>query len=285
MKSQATGRLSQQDVTYTGQTPKTSELLSMTLTLPRKLTSALLCGLTLTSGLLGLASPYGNGFGPSRYPSPQPIGQGIYFAPKEVTLYEQPTFKAPIVERLSWTEQAKRAVFSKTQNRPVLARSCFLAFYPQLSLAVLPVIQETADGWVEVYYPMGYETTAWVPLKATLQAQEPDALNNEPPHAGVYQTWFEFMRLNAKANGIYWLDGVDTYDQAIRSKPEDTAMLVPTKVIKRMRVMHVRGNWVLVEVVDFDKQKPIGWLRWRDEEGNLMMFPNFSQRQQWVLPM
>jgi hypothetical protein len=32
----------------------------------------------------------------------------------------------------------------------------------------------------------------------------------------------------------------------------------------------------LVEVLDFERNMPIGWIRWRDEDGNLLAFPNLS---------
>ena len=33
---------------------------------------------------------------------------------------------------------------------------------------------------------------------------------------------------------------------------------------------------MLVEVLDFERNTPIGWVRWRDHDGNLMVFPNIT---------
>jgi hypothetical protein len=40
---------------------------------------------------------------------------------------------------------------------------------------------------------------------------------------------------------------------------------------------------MLVEIKDFDHQNPIGWIRWRDEAGRLMVFTNFSQEYMPIL--
>jgi hypothetical protein len=45
-----------------------------------------------------------------------------------------------------------------------------------------------------------------------------------------------------------------------------------------MKVRHLRGNWLLVEALDFENNTPIGWIRWRDDDGNLMVFPNINQQ-------
>jgi len=89
---------------------------------------------------------------------------------------------------------------------------------------------------------------------------------------------------NARAHGIYWLDGVAAYDRALRQNPDDGAKLVPMTVIKDMRVLHARGNWLLVEATDINRQRPIGWIRWRTDAGELLVFTNLAGGRHVVVP-
>ena len=95
-------------------------------------------------------------------------------------------------------------------------------------------------------------------------------------HFGRYQSWLDFMKFNARAHGVYWLNGVSEYHRSIRYKDDDKASFIPVTVIRDLKVRHIRGNWMLVEVVDFERNTPIGWVRWRDHDGNLMVFPNIT---------
>ena len=231
------------------------------------------------------------GFNPNRYPSQQTLGQGIYFAPENTVLYKEPSFQAPIIKQYQWDPTgATTSVMDVLDQVPIRARSCFVTFYPQLKLAMLAVVGENGKGWVEVVYQQhedyGQIQTAWAPLKKTVEkAQSAKATKDWASHWGQYQTWLEFMKLNARPNGVIWLNGVPTYHQSVRSKPQDGAKFIPMTIMKRMRPLHVRGNWLLVEVIDINRQRPMGWLRWRDDDGQLLLFPNFSGQQQYTIPV
>lgn len=244
-----------------------------------------LLALLLGSGLLlqphqGRAAV--NGYGPDRYDAQVTYGQGVYFAPPDLTLYSQPALTAPVVATYQWqADQSPQTVYAAHLQKPVLARSIFLAFYPQLNVAMVPVVGENGQGWVEVVANSATGETAWAPLRSEWAAS---AQQDLPTHFGVFQTWFEYMKLNARTHGIYWLKGVDHYDKAVRMKPEDSAKLVPLFAIKDMRVLHARGNWLLVEVMDLNRQRPMGWVRWRTDDGKLMVFTNLDGVQRVEVP-
>ncbi|MDX2084002.1 MAG: hypothetical protein SFZ03_01265 [Candidatus Melainabacteria bacterium] len=248
----------------------------------------LLVGLVLVDSPIYVpaAHAYGpaQGFGPNQYPSTLPYGQGVYFAPYQTTVYEQPEESAPVVETLAWaSNNTSLMVNSQERQGPVPAKSVFLAFYPSLNIALLPVLGENGNGWAEVVYDLGRNKTGWVQLSATGKRPLSESTST-PEHFGQYQTWLEFMKLNATRNGIYWLGGVSNYHQSPRTAPEDKAKMLNLMVNKGMRVRHVRGNWLLVEVRDMGGQMPMGWIRWRDEEGHLMVFANFARVHQGAFP-
>ena len=249
------------------------------------------------------------GFAPQLYKDGVNYGNGIYFAPYVFSIFSQPDEHSPLIGEFHWSQKTHSNSISvntaHAERRSLSADQVFFSFYPQLDVAMMAVIGENGEGWVEVIYDQAHKKSGWVRLKdqpepnlASLkpkaQAATSDPSQNaltplndsspgDPPHFGVYQTWAEFMKLNTKANGIYWLNGVKEYNRTIRSSDTDDAKLIPVTIIRHMKVKHLRGNWLLVEVLDFENNTPIGWIRWRDDDGNLMAFPNINQQYHPVI--
>ncbi|MBK8189301.1 MAG: hypothetical protein IPK79_02515 [Vampirovibrionales bacterium] len=228
------------------------------------------------------ATPAAFGFSPQRYESALTYGMGVYFAPPRLTLYAAPSDDAPPIDVIRWTPDSRSLqAFSEARNQPVAASAMFLCYYPQLRLAAMATLSENGDGWAEVVADQRTGKTAWVKLRERLTEEaERDAW---PRHLGQLQTWLDFVRYNGVASGVYWLNGVSPYDRSPRMRPEDGAKLLPIQVVRKLNVKFARGNWLLVEVMDFDRTTPIGWVRWRDESGRLMAFPNFSGQSSSVL--
>ncbi len=267
---------------------------------PHKFLMALALAVALLSGAAGLALLYptaamaqvnGFGFAPQRYKEGYTYGNGVYFAPYRFTLYSSPSEAAPVIEEVSWGRRTAsnsiNIIAPNGERHASYADHMFLCFYPQADVAMLAVMGDDGNGWVEVMYDQASHKTGWVRLKETPktasageQVSKAETLApldmGEPAHFGVYQTWLEFMKLNAKASGIYWLSGVKEYNRSVRTADADDAKMVPVTIIRDLKVRHVRGNWLLVEVLDFERNTPIGWVRWRDDDGNLMVFPNIS---------
>ncbi len=231
------------------------------------------------------------GFGPQQYKNGYQYGNGVFFAPYKLTLYAEPSDTAKQVGTLRWTQQTNTNGLTLTtpdgNEKSMFADNVFFCFYPRKNVAMMAVLSDTDSGWAEVVYDQKQQKSAWVKLRAestedaaatkipVARASAPtDA--SEPSFFNVYQTWMEFMKLNAKADGVYWLSGVSEYNHAVRSRDDDTAKLVPVMLIRDIKVRFLRGNWLLVEVLDFERNAPIGWVRWRDDDGNLMVFPNIS---------
>ncbi len=240
--------------------------------------------------LAPVAQAAGNGYGfaPQRYQSGYSYGNGIFFAPYAFTLYSEPKAGAEPIGAIRWSRKTSgnniEWISPAGDRHAIYADHTFFCFYPLLDVAMMAVTSDTDDGWVEVIYDQASGKTGWVqtrlqpePAASPASAQSGSKMAAaEPAHFGVYQTWQEFMKLNAKAHGIYWLTGVKEYYRSIRSSDTDEAKLIPVTIIRDLKVKHVRGNWLLVEVLDFERNTPIGWVRWRDDDGKLMVFPNLS---------
>jgi hypothetical protein len=231
------------------------------------------------------------GFAPTDYKADTSYGQGVFIAGHRIELFETPTASEPY-EILEWQKDNDiHSIRALKQEAFLPAKNLFIVFYPQADLAILPAISESENGWVEVLVDQRQKKTAWVkstPIQQQVkpQTQQTDGVTpttevapataSEELPLGRYQTWQEFMRQYAKANGIFWLSGVPEYHRHIRQAPVDSAKMVNILIVRSLKVRHVRGNWMLVEAVDFNHSMPMGWLRWRDEEGRLLIFANFT---------
>lgn len=218
------------------------------------------------------------GFAPQTYKDSYQYGSGIFFAAYNLTLYTEPDSQAKKLATIKWQQQDSTVhlVYDNGHTASLQSDRLFFCFYPKLNIAMMAVVSTTDDGWAEVVYDQKTHKTAWVQLRPDEEQPKKKAEDAEPAHFNVYQTWVEFMRLNAKSTGVYWLSGVSSYQRSLRMSDLDNAKILPVTIIRKMQIRHVRGNWLLVEVEDLQGQHPIGWVRWRDEEGNLLAFPNLS---------
>ncbi|MBY0405379.1 MAG: hypothetical protein K2X66_15875 [Cyanobacteria bacterium] len=222
------------------------------------------------------------GFGPQNYKNPLVYGEGVYFAPYEFKIYAEPDEKAKVVEGFRWSKNANsQGLLSQVNEGVVPIDQVFLSYYPALDVAMMAVVSENGNGWAEVVYNQAQKKTGWVKLESETSKAEPQD-TSRPKHFGKFQTWLDFMRFNSKINGVYWLNGVSQYNRMIRTTPDDAGKTLDITVIRSLKVKHIRGNWMLVEVLDFGNKTPMGWVRWRDEEGRLMVFTNFTKAKSGV---
>ncbi|MEB3206702.1 MAG: hypothetical protein VKK59_05065 [Vampirovibrionales bacterium] len=235
-----------------------------------------------------------SGFSPSQYNSATQYGQGVFYAPQALTLFREPSAQSAVEATLTWsTTQSSLSVQLSSEPLPLRAQSVFLAFYPEAGLALLPIISYGDNDWVEVLYRQDRpasedQATAWVktmaPADASANVRRAEAASSAYPFWGFSQSWTAFFRLNGRRNGLYWLTGVSGYHQSPRTEPDDKASLVEITAPTKADVKHLRGNWVLMAYHDFGQQQPMGWVRWRDDDGRLMQFVNFSAQPSVLIP-
>jgi len=209
---------------------------------------------------------------PVQSPTPQLIQTiGMVAVSSPMTLYSQPNAQSAIIEKLSWSfdvESVQESITeSGAQNKLMSSQGLFTVFVPKYQLAMLPVLDEV-NGWYQVQLPHMTGAMGWLP-----PSKSTTSLVTQP---SSFVTWQELMFMYGKRFGFHWLSGVSPSQKSVHLRPEDDAPLAKITFIQGIRVLHVRGNWMLVELRDMGDERPIGWLRWRDDDGNLLIWPNFE---------
>lgn len=209
------------------------------------------------------------GFSPDQYPSEKNFGIGVYFAPKNIKLYLEPKLDSDLIEELDWTYA--RLQINSASDTIENPEDVFIAFYPYKEIAVMSVIEET-DDWVQVIYDHKNNLTGWIYLKTPIEKTQYNT------YIGNFYGWFQFMLKIAKKRGIYFLPGVPKKDRKLRGQPKDDSPVIKYDFtyVKRLQIKHIRGNWILVKAYDISEGSPFGWIRWRDENGQLMIFCNLD---------
>ena len=107
------------------------------------------------------------------------------------------------------------------------------------------VVSARKDGWLRVFYDDAGRQ-AWI----------------DPLYNGDFQRWDEYLRLQT----VRMLPGLQPHYYRLQQQPngKQLATLAPKQVFK---VLAIEDSWGMV-LVD---QALIGWLRWRDEDGRLLV--------------
>jgi hypothetical protein len=196
-------------------------------------------------------------------------GQGVWYAPPQFTVYEKASVTSQPLAQITWGPGNEQTLTDTLQRKTIPVRQCMIAYYPAYQLGLLSVVGDAEPNWVEVVWDQATGKTGWV---QTTSEPKPGFL----PDAGTYQTWTEFMTTHAKPAGIHWFNGVPDAMRELHSQPDDYAKIVPAFYIQRLKVLHLKGNWMLLQGLDMERNSPIGWVRWREEDGQLLLFPNLD---------
>ena len=219
--------------------------------------------LLLLSGCFLTASAFGD---PQQFPTPELSRSiGVVDVRSPARFYESPSFQSPLSEELTWQNGSDAVIQSLHQRTPMTAHDFFLTYSSKKGIALLPAVDDTAEGWVQVRLPHLPNQEAWL----APQADGDSALID----------WSSFMMLYAKKYGFNWLNGISMDAKTVYVRPEETAPLAKVTFVQGVRVLHVRGNWLLVELRDLGEERPIGWMRWRNESGDLLLWPNFAEQK------
>lgn len=180
-------------------------------------------------------------------------GVGVYFVPKEITVYSQPDEKSEILEYIKWDELG-----IETGNKNLSSQDVFLAFLPEKNIVLMNVVDES-DDWCEIVYSLRENKKGWVKKSSS----------------GKFLSWYSFMNKYGKANGLYIFHDIPESYKKLRTSPTDDARFQKDfgYIPDESKLSFIKGNWALVKFLNFDNSQNIGWTKWRNEEGKLFAFP------------
>lgn len=135
----------------------------------------------------------------------------------------------------------------------------FSAYSTTKKIALLTTMDET-QGWSLVCFNQSENPICgWV-----------DDKNNK------FYNWLSFMETFGRKYGIYMFKDLQKQDKLLYGAPFKQTNT--TGVIQLPRMITpwlVRGNWVLVKVLDLENKPKQGWLNFRGDNGKLKVFVNF----------
>ena len=77
-----------------------------------------------------------------------------------------------------------------------------------------------------------------------------------------------------KKYGLKFLNGTPEQIKNIHGSPDETSKVITTiNYPRNINLSIIRGNWMLVTVLDVDKTPKTGFIRWRGEDGVKYLFP------------
>lgn len=182
---------------------------------------------------------------------------GIYQVDHAIVIYDKPDEKATIKQKIVWTSEN---VIPKSLSLTDL----FVVYIQKKDLALMAVTDET-DDWVEVIYNNRTGEKGWI--------------KKDDPYK--FNTWVNFYNMYGKKYGLVILNGAPETVYSMYGTPEEKQKVIST--INRPELINlniIRGNWMLVTVLDSDQTPKTGYVRWRSDDGVKYLFPNLQNNAQ-----
>ncbi|MBR2068138.1 MAG: hypothetical protein IJ877_00100 [Candidatus Gastranaerophilales bacterium] len=136
----------------------------------------------------------------------------------------------------------------------------FAAYSEKNKIALLTTIDESENWSLVCFNQTQNPVCGWVDEKVN-----------------KYYNWTDFFNMYGKKYGLYLFKDLQKADKVLFGAPmKQTNTTGSIEMPKKIIPWLVRGNWVLVKVVDFGAQNKTGWLNYRDDRGKLKLFVKFD---------
>jgi len=175
---------------------------------------------------------------------------GVYQASHEIKIYKEPNEKSPLLLSVTWD--------SKNFNSPdISASNLFVVFLPKKDLAFFLVTDEN-ENWVQVIFNRNNSQTGWI--------KKDDELK--------FLNWRTFFNNYGRKYGVYYLKDAPEESKTIYSSSDNNGQVLGRiKLPEVIKLTTTKGNWILISVYDIEKIQKIGWIQWRNTNGEIHLFP------------
>lgn len=178
---------------------------------------------------------------------------GVYLPDNKFVIYESDDDKSPILEKVTYDNFEVKSSPDKMSYRQL-----FAAYDDNKNTAVMFATDET-DEFVKVVYNQSENKQGWIKKGSDDQIL----------------SYVQFLNKFGRKNGIMFLYGTPETIKNMKTAPSEEAQDVQAKVYspKLIKLQMISGNWMMIKLTDYDGTSSIGWIKWRDSDGNIFVFP------------
>lgn len=185
-------------------------------------------------------------------------GVGVYKIENDFYVFEEPDANAKKIRHFYLPlKQEKSAIIrtSESSSEP------YIISIPSQEEYFVSVYEYPENDWIQIYYDRNENDTGWIKLQKEKN----------------FLTWKDFFYRYGKQNGLAVMKDVPEAEFRLYSQDNEDSQIIdkftyPEYIEMRM----IRGNWMLVTVVDKGSVYKTGWFKWRTDEGKLRLFPKFK---------
>ncbi len=195
---------------------------------------------------------------PSTTKSIKHYGFGVLNMKNSFCVYEQPSETSKVLKKIDFEVDSR---YQPVLGEPRSYDNTLIVYSPSKSIALIAVLSNSEDGWYEVYYDQKNGYTGWV----------------KQTDINAFKTWRNAFYDWGKKNGLYFFKDVPDEKRRLYSQDSlDSQALETFAYPKYINFSMIRGNWMLVSVLDIGQYTKIGWVKWREDDGTLLLFPSFK---------
>ncbi len=188
-------------------------------------------------------------------------GIGVVRINKVINIYQEKDENSEIVQKIYWDNYKNYNNLLKIPEYKT-----FVVFYPKADYAFLSVEdddtveneEEESTNWYLVCYDQENKLYGWV----------------KEGESAKFYSWKDFIMFFGRKNGIILFDNGE--EKKLYAKPDENSQVVDEwKYAKYIEPWFISGNWLMVKVTDYDNKQKTGYIRWRTEDGKLLLFVKF----------
>lgn len=178
---------------------------------------------------------------------------GIYLPDSKFVIYESDDASSTVLEKVAYDNFEVKSSPDKMSYRQL-----FAAYDDNKNTAVMFATDET-DEFVKVIYNQAENKQGWIKKGSDDQIL----------------SYAQFLNKFGRKNGITFLYGTPEAIRKMKTAPSDDSQDVQAKSYapKLIKLQMISGNWMMIKLTDYDGTASIGWIKWRDSDGNIFVFP------------
>jgi hypothetical protein len=196
---------------------------------------------------------------PSTSKSIKNYGIGLIKLDRDFDIYSNPQKSGKIIQHVNLPEKKKNSAIIEDYRGN---SNPFVIVVPEEKEYFATVEEYPENGWIKIYTNQQTSQTGWI--------------KNEKENN--FLTWKEFIFEYGRENGLRLMTDVKSEDFKLYAQDTEEAKIAdrfsyPEFILLRL----IRGNWALVTIIDTGTVYKTGWIKWREDNGAMKLFPKMKR--------